>query len=158
MTAEVRPLQTGGGERSVYLDAYLAPFQRWLDVDTITEIIVNRPGEVWIEDAAHPGMQRIEAPEIDDRLVQRLAEQVARVSHQGINREHPLLGARLRTCVATMDSLPPQPVEHVLGAVDAAKFRSCLTLFSAAGADFQPSLERWYGGAPDSRTLELLRD
>ena len=32
-------------ERSVYLDAYLAPFQRWLDVDTITEILVNRPGD-----------------------------------------------------------------------------------------------------------------
>lgn len=83
------------GERSVYLDAYLAPFRRWLDRDTVTEIMVNRPGEVWVEDAADPGMRRIEAPEIDDRLVQRLAEQVARVSHQGINREHPLLGATL---------------------------------------------------------------
>jgi type IV secretion system protein VirB11 len=61
----------------------------------VTEIIVNRPGEVWVEDAAHPGMQRVAAPESDDRLVQRLAEQVARVSHQGINREHPLLGATL---------------------------------------------------------------
>ncbi len=83
------------GERSVYLDAYLAPFQQWLDRDTITEILVNRPGEVWIEDAAHPGMQMLRVPEIDDRLVKRLAEQVARVSHQGINREHPLLGATL---------------------------------------------------------------
>ncbi len=82
-------------ERSVYLDAYLAPFRRWLERDTVTEIMVNRPGEVWIEDAASPGMQRIITPEIDDRLVQRLAEQVARVSHQGINREHPLLGATL---------------------------------------------------------------
>lgn len=80
---------------SVYLDAYLKPFREWLDRDTVTEILVNRPGEVWIEDAASPGMQRIEVPEIDDRLVQRLAEQVARVSHQGINREHPLLGATL---------------------------------------------------------------
>jgi len=80
-------------ERSVYLDAYLAPFAQWLARDTITEIIINRPGEVWIEDAGLPGMQRIDAPEIDDRLVQRLAEQVARVSHQGINREHPLLAA-----------------------------------------------------------------
>ena len=80
---------------SVYLDAYLTPFRQWLDRDTVTEILVNRPGELWIEDAAHPGMQRIDAPEIDDKLVQRLAEQVARVSHQGINREHPLLGAVL---------------------------------------------------------------
>lgn len=80
---------------SVYLDAYLAPFREWLERDTVTEIIVNRPGEVWVEDAEHPGMRRIKAPQIDDKLVQRLAEQVARVSHQGINREHPLLGATL---------------------------------------------------------------
>jgi type IV secretion system protein VirB11 len=80
---------------SVYLDAYLAPFREWLARDTVTEILVNRPGEVWIEEAGRPGMQLIAAPAIDDRLIQRLAEQVARVSHQGINREHPLLGATL---------------------------------------------------------------
>lgn len=81
--------------RSVYLDAYLAPFRPWLDRETVTEILVNGPGEIWIEDAAQAGMQRISMPEIDDRLLQRLAEQVARVSHQGINREHPLLAATL---------------------------------------------------------------
>jgi type IV secretion system protein VirB11 len=32
---------------------------------------------------------------LDDQLLQRLAEQVARISHQGINREHPLLAATL---------------------------------------------------------------
>ncbi|BDI61748.1 P-type DNA transfer ATPase VirB11 [Qipengyuania nanhaisediminis] len=106
MSADIHPLPPGpdnegcapapvDGERSVYLDAYLAPFRRWLDCDSVTEIMVNRPGEVWIEDAREPGMQRLEVPEIDDRLIKRLAEQVARVSHQGINREHPLLGATL---------------------------------------------------------------
>lgn len=90
--------------RSVYLDAYLAPFRPWLQRETVTEIIVNRPGELWVEDAACAGMQRIEDPAIDDVLLQRLAEQVARVSHQGINREHPLLaatlpdGARIQLC------------------------------------------------------------
>ncbi len=34
------------GERSVYLDAYLAPFREWLERDTVTEILVNQPGEV----------------------------------------------------------------------------------------------------------------
>jgi type IV secretion system protein VirB11 len=85
-----RPLR-----RSVYLDAYLAPFRPWLERESVTEILVNRPGEAWVEDAAHPGMQRIDLPELDDTLLQRLAEQVARVSHQGINREHPLLAATL---------------------------------------------------------------
>jgi len=43
--------------RSVYLDAYLAPFRPWLERETVTEILVNRPGELWIEDAAKPGME-----------------------------------------------------------------------------------------------------
>src|SRR5262245_837658 len=81
--------------RSVYLDAYLAPLRPWLDRESVTEILVNRPGELWIEDVAHPGMQRVELPAMEDTLLQRLAEQVARVSHQGINREHPLLAATL---------------------------------------------------------------
>lgn len=105
--AEVFPLQSGAAvadpvtgldpqlSRSVYLDAYLAPLRPWLDRETVTEILVNRPGEVWVEDAAHPGMQRFHLPEMDNRLLQRLAEQVARISHQGINREHPLLSATL---------------------------------------------------------------
>jgi type IV secretion system protein VirB11 len=98
VSAEIRqlsgaeaPLQGG----SAYLDAYLQPLQRWLECDTVTDILINRPGEVWIEDSRRARMERIEAAEIDDRLIQRLAEQVARVSHQGINREHPLLGATL---------------------------------------------------------------
>lgn len=81
--------------RSVYLDAYLEPFRPWLDTETVTEILVNRPGEVWVEDSAQPGMQRIAVPALDNVLLQRLAEQVARASHQGINREHPLLSATL---------------------------------------------------------------
>lgn len=81
--------------RSVYLDAYLAPLRPWLERETVTEILVNRPGEIWVEDAAQAGMARVALPAMDDRLLQRLAEQVARISHQGINREHPLLSATL---------------------------------------------------------------
>ena len=101
------------GERSVYLDAYLAPFREWLERDTVTEILVNGPGEVWIEDAnAGGGMQRVSRPEIDDRLIQRLAEQVARVSHQGINREHPLLGATLPDGARIQFCGPPAARKH----------------------------------------------
>ena len=94
-TVAVLPVPQPAAPRSVYLDAYLAPFRPWLQRETVTEIIVNRPGELWIEDAASAGMQRIDDPAIDNVLLQRLAEQVARVSHQGINREHPLLSATL---------------------------------------------------------------
>jgi len=97
---------------SVYLDAYLAPFREWLERDTVTEILVNRPGELWVEDAAHPGMQRIVNPAIDDKLIQRLAEQVARISHQGINREHPLLGATLPDGARIQFCGPPATRKH----------------------------------------------
>src|SRR5688572_4843591 len=103
------PLAPSG---SVYLDAYLAPFRQWLERDTVTEIIVNRPGEIWIEDAEQPGMRRVKAPRIDDKLVQRLAEQVARVSHQGINREHPLLGATLPDGARVQFCGPPATRQH----------------------------------------------
>ncbi|WP_128893254.1 P-type DNA transfer ATPase VirB11 [Erythrobacter sp. HKB08] len=121
MSADIHSLPKGEqpqlGERSVYLDAYLAPFRQWLDRDTVTEIMVNRPGEVWIEDAASPGMQRIETPEITDTLVQRLAEQVARVSHQGINREHPLLGATLPDGARVQFCGPPAARKHWVMAI-----------------------------------------
>lgn len=114
MSAEIHPLPESASveERSVYLDAYLAPFRHWLDRDTVTEIIVNRPGEVWVEDAASPGMQRFETPDVTDALVQRLAEQVARVSHQGINREHPLLGATLPDGARIQLCGPPASRKH----------------------------------------------
>jgi type IV secretion system protein VirB11 len=113
MSAQVHPLpDDAAGERSVYLEAYLAPFRQWLDRDTVTEILVNRPGEVWIEDASDPGMQRVATPEITDALVQRLAEQVARVSHQGINREHPLLGATLPDGARVQFCGPPAARKH----------------------------------------------
>jgi type IV secretion system protein VirB11 len=81
--------------RSVYLDAYLAPLRPWLERESVTEILVNRPGEIWVEDADMGGMSRVALPAMDNQLLQRLAEQVARISHQGINREHPLLSATL---------------------------------------------------------------
>ncbi len=76
-----------------FLEAYLEPFQEWLNHPDATELLVNRPGEIWIE--LPGGMVRHEAPAIDDRLLQRLAEQVARISNQGISRERPLLAATL---------------------------------------------------------------
>ena len=60
MSGEIHSFSKGRDEeRSVYLDAYLTPFRQWLDRDTVTEIMVNKPGEVWIEDATDPGMKRV---------------------------------------------------------------------------------------------------
>jgi uncharacterized protein (DUF1810 family) len=72
---------------------------------------------------------------------------------------HPVLGPRLRECVAAMNALPGTDAEDVLGPTDALKYRSCLTLFAAVAPGeklFAEALGRYYGGKPDPRTLELL--
>ena len=76
-----------------FLEAYLEPFRGWLAEGDVTELLVNRPGEVWVEQRG--SMTRHDAPAVDDALLQRLAEQVARISNQGISRERPLLAAML---------------------------------------------------------------
>ena len=72
---------------------------------------------------------------------------------------HPVLGARLRECVTALQDLGPTTAEAVLGAVDAAKLRSSLTLFLEGGREalFRAALERWFGGEPDPLTLDRLR-
>jgi type IV secretion system protein VirB11 len=78
----------------VYLRAFLAPFEPWLARADVTDILVNRPGEVWIETAGGP-MTRHDAPDLTDTILNRLAQQIAAASHQGVNREQPLLAASL---------------------------------------------------------------
>jgi type IV secretion system protein VirB11 len=78
-----------------YLEAYFAPLQPWLNQDDVTEVLINRPGEIWIERSGPEAMERFLVPQIDSRLIERLATQIARVNHQGVNRENPLLSAIL---------------------------------------------------------------
>lgn len=91
MIAEAIPFE------GVYLRSYLRPFARWLDQADVSEVLVNRPGEVWVETAGQPLMQRFDAPEVTDELMGRLAAQIARAGHQAVNRESPLLAASLPT-------------------------------------------------------------
>jgi uncharacterized protein (DUF1810 family) len=71
---------------------------------------------------------------------------------------HPLLGPRLRACVAALQNLLEADAEAVFGAVDAAKLRSSLTLFVRAGGGwpFEAALHRWFGGQSEQRTLQIL--
>ena len=79
---------------SPYLTQYLQPIAALLARDDVTDIYINAPGEVWAETIGGT-IERYEEPAIDEASLWRLARQVASLSHQGINREHPLLSAIL---------------------------------------------------------------
>lgn len=74
---------------------------------------------------------------------------------------HPLLGARLRECASAFLATTQGTAEDILGATDAMKVRSSMTLFHRAAPDepvFAQVLDRFYGGVPDSATDARLRD
>jgi type IV secretion system protein VirB11 len=97
----------GGGAGNIYLASYLAPLAEWLDAGDVTEILVNRPGEVWVERIGAAQMERHEVPSIDAQLLDRLAQQIARINHQGVSRETPLLAATLPDGARVQMVLPP---------------------------------------------------
>ena len=72
---------------------------------------------------------------------------------------HPLLGPRLRQVCEVLLQMPPTAATEIFGEVDAMKLRSCLTLFAAASPQedvFARCLERYFGGAPDTLTLQQV--
>ena len=73
--------------------------------------------------------------------------------------DHPVLGRRLRACVAAAAAVEGRSAREVFGTPDDLKVRSCLTLFARVAkdpADFQATLGKYYGGAPDPATLRIL--
>jgi uncharacterized protein (DUF1810 family) len=73
--------------------------------------------------------------------------------------EHPLIGPRLLACIdAILPWADTRSADEILGAVDALKLRSSLTLFDRVEPQrsFAEALAGFYGGEPDERTLALL--
>lgn len=95
--------RTGG---NVYLLSYLEPLAPWLSRDDVTDLYVNRPSELWAETLGGD-IERHEISALDDKLVMRLARQIAAFSHQGVSREHPLLSATLPDGARVQVVAPP---------------------------------------------------
>ena len=72
---------------------------------------------------------------------------------------HRVTGPRLREATGLVIGHAGTPAEAILGAVDAMKFRSSMTLFRLAVPDeplFGRALDAFFDGAADPRTLALL--
>lgn len=85
---------TASASAGYYLDSFLAPLASWLSREDVTDIYINRPGEVWIESLGG-AIERHEDPALTEQLLGRLARQIAAHGSQGISRAAPLLAASL---------------------------------------------------------------
>ena len=73
--------------------------------------------------------------------------------------QHPVLGPRLIEISEALLALDESDPRRVMGSPDDLKLRSCMTLFQCAAPDqpvFGKVLDKFYGGQPDGRTLEIL--
>lgn len=73
---------------------------------------------------------------------------------------HPLLGARLLACAEAVLAVNGRSITEILGYPDDLKLRSSATLFASAsspGSVFERILAKYYQGAPDERTGQILK-
>lgn len=74
---------------------------------------------------------------------------------------HPILGARLIECTRVLLELKDFTAEQILGAIDAMKLCSSMTLFAQADPSnvlFTQAIERYFEGTMDTATLRRLAE
>lgn len=87
------------------LEIHLSPLQRFLDDEDVTEIVMNRPGEVLTE--GRGGWSTHEVPETNFAWCLDIAHLVANTASDAISEEMPLLSARLPQGERLQVVIPP---------------------------------------------------
>lgn len=95
---------------TVHLERALQPLADWLRSPDVVEILLNRPGEVWVERLGQPAMERHLIPSMDEAAIRFLAERVAGFSDQSVSEETPLLSAALPSGERFQAVLPPAAI------------------------------------------------
>lgn len=73
---------------------------------------------------------------------------------------HPVLGIRLMQCTEALLAIDRRSAFEIFGTPDDLKLKSSMTLFESItepGSAFAKVLDKYFSGARDGRTLELLR-
>ena len=139
----------------VYLSAYLAPLRPYLEREGVTDIWINRPGELWLEHAGGR-TEHVAAPELTDLALERLARQIAAANHQGFNREQPLVSASLPDGARVQIVGPPATRDGIALAIRRHSL-SDLSLGELAGAGLF-SAPRQADGNGEAGALRALLD
>jgi type IV secretion system protein VirB11 len=140
-------------EATSYLEHYLEPLAPFLDQRDVTDIYVNRPGEIWIETLGGT-IERLDAPTLTLERLWRLAWQIANASSQGVSSQHPLLAAILPGGARVQVVAPPATREgfalavrrHVAAALPLADYETSLPNPTPRAAEEPPDLETMLSG------------
>lgn len=141
------------GQGGFYLRACLAPLAAALERPDVTDIYINKPGEIWTESIGG-AVERHLDPGLNTAVLDRLARQLAALSHQGISREHPLLSATLPDGSRVQIVAPPATRGRLALAIRKhVAPRSFLKDYDRGGL-FDATSSREFG-SPDEISIEL---
>jgi type IV secretion system protein VirB11 len=87
------------------LKTYLLPFQEIFDQEGVNEVMINKPGEVWVEKGGDQHL--VKMPEIDMDHLLGLGRLIAQSTSQTISEETPLLSATLPNGYRIQIVFPP---------------------------------------------------
>lgn len=90
-----------------FLEKTLERLKPFLSDDRVSEISVNRPGELFIERLGVSSMERVEDAQFTAEWIRTLSERVAGSTNQVVNDEHPILSASLPSGERFQCVLPP---------------------------------------------------
>ncbi len=85
--------------------ALLQPLQKWLNDGRVSEVMLNKQGEVWIE--KNGILTKHEVPELGARHLACLFQLLANENKQRISLENPLLSGSLPDGSRVQLCLPP---------------------------------------------------
>jgi type IV secretion system protein VirB11 len=120
----------------IYLRSCLEPFHEALSRPDVTDIYVNRPGELWIETLGG-SIRKQECAALSELTLDRLARQLAALTHQGVSREHPLLSAILPDGSRIQVIAPPATRDALALAIRRQTAPSLTLADYAAGNQFE---------------------
>ncbi len=87
------------------LETYLLPFKKIFDQDGVNEVMINKPGEIWVENKGDQILEKL--PEIDVDHLLGLGRLIAQSTEQQISEELPLLSATLPNGYRVQVVFPP---------------------------------------------------
>jgi type IV secretion system protein VirB11 len=91
---------------------YLEPLQHLLDDTSLTEVCVNRPGEVWTE--GRDGWERHKVPFLTFTHCRQLATLIASFNNKSISADNPVLSAALPDGERVQVIIPPACEPHTV--------------------------------------------
>ena len=85
--------ESAGVSRSASVDHHMAPLDEWMEDHAITEVCINRPGEVWCERNCVWETHKVAS--LTDAHLRSLSTAIAKFARNEISETRPILSAVL---------------------------------------------------------------